>query len=63
MNPLANIAMHFGQLHAYETALLMMLAFGPFVVVAFVVTIRGRRDAADEEVDVEENQGSQPDPD
>ena len=62
MRPLANIPMHFGQLHAYETALLMLLAFGPLVV-AFVVTIVRRRDAADEEVDVEENRASEPDPD
>jgi hypothetical protein len=40
--------MHLGQLHAYETALLALLAFGPFVVLAVVVVVLRRRDAAEE---------------
>ena len=53
MRPLANIPMHFGQLHAYETVFLFALAFGPFVVVALVVTLRRR--SSGEEVEVEED--------
>lgn len=32
--------MHLGALHPYETVLLMLLAFGPFVVLAVVVMLR-----------------------
>lgn len=45
--------MHLGQLHAYETALLALLAFGPFVVLAVVVAVMRRRDAEDERRDGE----------
>jgi hypothetical protein len=43
------VPMHLGQLHAYETALLALLAFGPFVVLAVVVVVLRRRDAAEEQ--------------
>ncbi len=43
------VPMHLGQLHAYETALLALLAFGPFVVLAVVVTVLRRRDLAEDE--------------
>lgn len=33
-----------GSLHPYETALTMLLAFGPFVALAVVVWMRGRED-------------------
>ena len=39
------VPMHLGDLHAYETALLALLAFGPFVVLAVVVVLMRRRDA------------------
>ena len=45
--------MHLGQLHAYEAALLALLAFGPFVVLAVVVGLMRRRDAEDERRDGE----------
>jgi len=45
----AIVPAHLGDLHAYETALLALLAFGPFVVLGFVVVMMRRRDAADEE--------------
>lgn len=41
--------MHFGSLHAYETALLVLLAFGPFVVLAVVVVMMRRRDSESDE--------------
>lgn len=40
------VPLHLGNLHPYETALLALLAFGPFVVLAVVVTLLRRRDAA-----------------
>ncbi len=42
------VPVHLGDLHAYETVLLTILAFGPFVVLAVVVYIIRRRDLADE---------------
>ena len=39
------VPLHLGDLHAYETALLALLAFGPFVVLAVVVVMLRRRDA------------------
>jgi hypothetical protein len=38
------VPLHLGSLHPYETALLALLAFGPFVVLAFVVVVMRRRD-------------------
>lgn len=49
MSTLTLAPMHFGSLHAYETALLALLAFGPFVVLAVVVTVMRRRDADSDE--------------
>lgn len=43
----AIVPLHLGDLHAYETALLALLAFGPFVVLGFVVVMIRRRDAAE----------------
>jgi hypothetical protein len=45
----ALVPLHLGSLHPYETALLALLAFGPFVVLAVVVVVMRRRD-----VDVDE---------
>jgi hypothetical protein len=39
---------HLGALHAYEQALVLLLAFGPFVVLGVVVWLRRRADAAEE---------------
>lgn len=37
-------ALHFGSLHPYEQALTLLLAFGPFVLLAVVVWRRRRQD-------------------
>ncbi len=36
--------LHYGSLHAYEQALTLLLAFGPFVVLAVVIAVRHRQD-------------------
>lgn len=41
--------LHLGSLHGYETALLGVLAFGPFVVLAVVVAVMRRRDSRTDE--------------
>ena len=38
---------HMGALHPYEQALVLLLAFGPFVVLGIVVWLRRRQDGAD----------------
>lgn len=41
-------ALHMGALHPYETALTLVLAFGPFVLLAVVLWLRSREhDSAD----------------
>jgi hypothetical protein len=42
------LPLHLGALHAYETVLLALIAFGPFVVLAFVVGVLRRRDLVEE---------------
>ncbi|WP_277986080.1 hypothetical protein [Nocardioides zhouii] len=39
--------LHMGALHPYEQALVLLLAFGPFVVLGVVVWLRRRADAAE----------------
>jgi hypothetical protein len=51
MSSVLPLPLHLGGLHPYETALLALLAFGPFVVLAFVVVVMRRRDAAGEDGD------------
>jgi hypothetical protein len=41
------VAWHLGSLHRWETALLVLIAFGPFVVLAVVVAVQRRRNAED----------------
>jgi Na+-translocating ferredoxin:NAD+ oxidoreductase RnfE subunit len=41
--------LHLGSLHGYETVLLAVLAFGPFVVLAVVVTVMRRRESGTDE--------------
>ena len=36
-------AQHLGSLHAYETVLVLVLAFGPFLVIAWLVLRERRR--------------------
>ena len=42
------LPLHMGALHPFERAMVMILAFGPFVVLAVVVHVVRRRDLADE---------------
>lgn len=42
------VPLHFGPLHAYEQVLVLLLAFGPFVVLGVVVTVLRRRAVAEE---------------
>ena len=56
MDPLPNaaplpqlVAQHMGNLHPFEQAIVLLIAFGPFVILAAVVWTVRRRDIADEE--------------
>ena len=40
---------HLGSLHPVETALVALLAFGPFVALGVVVYLQRRRDASEED--------------
>ena len=42
------LPLHLGSLHTYETVLLALLAFGPFVVLVVVVFVIRRRDHDDD---------------
>lgn len=42
------VVMHLGALHPAEKALTLALAFGPFLVLAIVVAVRRRQDAAED---------------
>ncbi len=39
------IVMHMGSLHPYEKILTLVLAFGPFLLLAAVIWVRRRQDA------------------
>jgi hypothetical protein len=58
------VAMHMGALHPYEKVLTLVLAFGPFVVLAAVIAVR-RRHEDDDVNDLEERvePASRPAPD
>ena len=45
------VTQHLGALHPVEKALTLLLAFGPFVLLAVVVVVRRRQDAAAESGD------------
>jgi len=45
----ALLAQHLGDLHAYEQVLVVLLAFGPFIVLGIVVFVVRRRDLAEHE--------------
>ena len=49
MEHLPVTALHLGTLHPVEQALVLLLAFGPFVALGFVVRHQRRRDAHQEE--------------
>lgn len=56
------VPMHLGTLHGYEQALVLVLAFGPFVVLAVVVAVVRRRDLAAEGEDSPGGSASGDDP-
>jgi hypothetical protein len=43
------IPLHFGELHAYEQVLVMVIALGPFVVLGVAVHVVRKRDLAAEQ--------------
>jgi len=43
------ILLHMGALHPVEKVLTLVLAFGPFLLLAAVIMIRRRQDAAEDE--------------
>jgi hypothetical protein len=43
------VPLHLGALHPYERLLVLLVAFGPFVALAFVVRSQRRRAIAEEE--------------
>jgi hypothetical protein len=45
---------HLGKLHGYENLLALLLAFGPFVILALVIVMRRRDDDEDADGDVGE---------
>lgn len=47
-------AYHMGNLHPFEQALVLLLAFGPFLVLFGVVFVVRRRDVADDEASAED---------
>jgi hypothetical protein len=55
------VAMHMGALHPYEKVLTLLLAFGPFLVLAAVIAVRRRHEDDDPEEPVEP--ASRPAPD
>jgi phosphotransferase system glucose/maltose/N-acetylglucosamine-specific IIC component len=44
-------ALHLGGLHSYERLLVLLVAFGPFVVLGVVVYVVRRRDVAEDQRD------------
>jgi hypothetical protein len=52
--------LHLGQLHAYETLLVLLVAFGPFVVIALLAVRERRRAAADSAGSHERESGEPP---
>lgn len=43
---------HLGELHSWEQVLVLLLAFGPFILLGIVVHVVRRRDLEGEEEDV-----------
>ena len=57
----AIVALHLGALHPYEKAVTLLLAFGPFVVLAIVIAVRRRHDLAEERADAQSSDGQSSD--
>ena len=49
MGSVEQTALHLGALHPVEQGLVLLLAFGPFVVLGIVVRLQRRRDAHQDE--------------
>lgn len=45
------VALHLGALHPFEQALVLLVAFGPFVVLGVVVAVQRRRAVAEEQAE------------
>lgn len=54
------VPLHLGALHAYEQVLVLLLAFGPFVVLGVVVALQRRRAIEEERAEVERDEGADP---
>ncbi|RYU12864.1 hypothetical protein [Nocardioides iriomotensis] len=54
------VPLHLGALHAYEQVLVLLLAFGPFVVLGIVVALQRRRAIEEERAEVERDEGADP---
>jgi hypothetical protein len=54
------VAMHMGALHPYEKVLTLLLAFGPFLVLAAVIAVRRRHEDDEPEEPVESASRSAP---
>ncbi len=50
------LPLHMGALHPVEQLLVLLLAFGPFALLAVVVLVRRRQDARDEAREPDEGQ-------
>lgn len=48
---MVTVPMHMGALHPLEQGLVLLLAFGPFIVLALAVVIRHRSGRDDEQAD------------
>ena len=51
------VPQHLGALHGFEKLLVLLVAFGPFVVLSFVVRYAQRRDAAEDDQDQQDERG------
>jgi hypothetical protein len=56
VDPVPALALHLGSLHAYETALVLLVAFGPFLVIVGLV-VRDRRRAVGPGEGLEQSDG------
>lgn len=61
MNAAELIAWHVGGLHPIETVLVLLLAFGPFLIIGLVVLLRRRRDGS-QKPEAEESYAGREDP-
>jgi hypothetical protein len=57
MLELALAPLHMGALHPVEKALVLLVAFGPFLVLFVVVYVVRRRDIAEEEAELSAEEG------